>query len=198
MGDLMRQAFGLVVVFVALWAAGCSGSNVNRYTQAQLNAIETRVVDAGLDETFQAASNALFDAGYTISMSDRAGGIITGYQGKDNTAARIWVSPLIQDTRFIASIQMRSSGARTTDVRIKTSRNGEPYVNEKAINELWTLMQRQVLMKEPTAAGPIGNPGGSTSVSRASRPSASAERQLTGTARTSDEVDGAGWITGKP
>jgi hypothetical protein len=34
-------------------------------------------------------------------------------------------------------------------VRIKTSINNQPRIIEKAITELWTLMQRQVMMKEP-------------------------------------------------
>ena len=64
------------------------------YTQAQLNAFETREVGADLDETFRAASNALFDAGYTISMSDREGGVLTGTRAIDRSKARFWRLPL--------------------------------------------------------------------------------------------------------
>jgi hypothetical protein len=139
-----------VVVVSALGGCGTS-SNLSRYSQAQLNAIETRTVEASLAETFQAASNALFDAGYTIAMSDREGGLITGQRGDDKTAERFWISPYIQDTRFIISIQVREQSSSQTDARIKTSKNGEPYVDEEAIDQIWTLMQRQVLMKAPLA-----------------------------------------------
>lgn len=151
----MRMRIIAAVGLLLGWSVvlgGCgTSSNLHKYSQAQLNAIETRTVEASMHETFQAASNALFDAGYTIAMSDREGGIITGQRGKDNTAARVWVSPLISDTRFVISIQLREQAARQTDVRVKTSINGEPYVDEEAIDQIWTLMQRQVLMKEPLA-----------------------------------------------
>ena len=127
--------------------AGCA--TTPSYTQAQLNAIETREVDASMDETFSAATNALFDAGYTIAMSDRQGGILTGTRGKDNSSARVWVSPYITDTNFTMSIQVRENGPRLTTTRIKTSMNGEQVIDKKAIDQIWTLMQRQVLMKEP-------------------------------------------------
>ncbi len=141
----------LLVIFAALvcgvFVAGCA--TTPKYTQAQLNSIETREVDASMEETFSAATNALFDAGYTIAMSDRQGGILTGTRGKDNSSARMWVSSSIQDTRFAVSIQVRENGPRLTTTRIKTSMNGEQVVDKKAIDQIWTLMQRQVLMKEP-------------------------------------------------
>ncbi len=144
----MVRIAGIVLLGIIL--SGCTSTvNPNRFSQAQLNAIESRVVDATLEETYNAASGALFDAGYTIAMSDRAGGLITGNKGKDNSAARFWVSSMIQDTRFVISIQMRQSAPRQTDVRIKTSINGEPTIDKKAIDQIWTLMQRQVLMREP-------------------------------------------------
>jgi len=33
------------------------------------------------------------------------------------------------------------------------SRDGEPVVDEKAVDEFWRLMQRQVMMKEPPPQG---------------------------------------------
>lgn len=140
---------GLLLVAVNLVGCATSAHSPSRYTQAQLNAIETRDVDATFDETFSAASNALFDAGYTIAMSDRSAGLITGEAGKDNTAARFWVSPLIQDSRFRISMQVRQTAPKLCAVRVKTSSNGEPVVDKKAIDNIWTLMQRQVMMKAP-------------------------------------------------
>ncbi|MBN2272478.1 MAG: hypothetical protein JXN61_17835 [Sedimentisphaerales bacterium] len=136
-----------LVGLLCLSATGCS--TTPRYSQAQLNAIETREVEANLNETFNAASGALFDAGYTISMSDREAGLLTGTQGESKSAERFWISPYIQDTQFAVSIQVREIAEKRSSVRIKTSKNGEPRVNKKAIDAIWILMQRQVLMKEP-------------------------------------------------
>lgn len=127
--------------------SGCAGQPL--YSQAQLNAIETREVDATKGDTFDAAANALFDAGYTVAMSDRSAGLLTGQKSDSKAAERFWVSPYIEDTDFAISIQVREVSSQRCTVRIKTSVNGEPRVKEEAIDELWTLMQRQVLMKAP-------------------------------------------------
>jgi hypothetical protein len=162
---------GLVVACIV--GAGCGGGQ--KLTQAQLNAIETREVDATLEATFAAATGALFDAGYTVAMSDRQAGLLTGQKGKDRTMDRIMWSPSIADDRFTISISMRSIDASRTAVRIKTSVNGEPKVNKKAIDQIWTLMQRQVLMKEPLSGQQASAPAAtSTSSSGATPPHATA------------------------
>ncbi len=145
----MKVLVFAVIAGISAYIGACASQP--KYTQAQLNSIETREVDASFDETYSAAANAIFDAGYTIAMSDRASGLITGEAGKDNSSARIWVSPAIADSQFRISMQIRAIDGRRTSVRIKTSTNGEPVVDKKAIDKIWTLMQRQVLMKEPAA-----------------------------------------------
>ncbi len=130
---------------------GCASTP--KYSQSQLNAIETREVEASLDETFNAASSALFDAGYTISMSDRQAGLITGTQAVDRSAQRFWVSVYIEDTRYALSIQIREESPSLCAVRCKMSKNGQPYVDKEAIDQIWVLMQRQVLMKQPIEIG---------------------------------------------
>lgn len=137
-----------MVLGVAI-ALGCQ--TTPKYSQAQLNAIETREVDATFDATFNAAASALFDAGYTVAMSDRSAGLLTGSAGKDNSAARVWLSPYIADSRFVLSMQVRQLNPKLCAVRVKTSVNGEPRVDKAAIDHIWTLMQRQVLMKEPVS-----------------------------------------------
>lgn len=93
------------VIFVAVpLPSGCeSQHSTPNCTQAQLNAIESREFDANLDQTFAAASGALFDSGYIIAMSDRNAGLITGRKGKDRTLERVWIYPLIRDTEFAVS-----------------------------------------------------------------------------------------------
>ena len=144
----MRRCIGVSLIVACVMVGGCASSGP-KLTQAQITALETREIDASLSETFNAASSALFDAGYTISMSDREGGILTGTKSKDRSSERFWVSPYIRDTEFVVSIQMRESSSRRTTARVKTSVNGEPRVDKAAIDQLWVLMQRQVLMHEP-------------------------------------------------
>lgn len=144
---ISSTSYTVVLLVLPLLITGCQSSP--KYTQAQLNAIETRIVDADLDETFNAVSNALFDAGYTIKMSDRQAGLITGEKSKDMSSARFWWGSYIEDVDYAVSVHVRETGPKQCTVRIKTAVNGESKVNKDAIDQLWILMQRQVLMKEP-------------------------------------------------
>jgi len=138
-------------LLLLLLPAACSGpgKRPDRYSQAQLNAIETREVDASMDETYRAASGALFDAGYTILQSDRDAGLLTGEREVDRTAERIFISGWIKDTKYRMSIHVRETAPKRCDVRIKLSVNGQARVHKETVDEIWKLMQRQVLMKEP-------------------------------------------------
>jgi hypothetical protein len=154
----MHSVFPAAVMSLLL-LAGCASEPV--YTQAQLNAIETRSVEADFDETFDAASGALFDAGYIIAMSDREGGLITGTQTKQDTGwAAFWgTSPYYRSLAM--SIQIRTERSNRSLVRIKTQINGQTRVDQTAIEKIWVLMQRQVMM----SAAPLTDQGVSDSTS---------------------------------
>ena len=149
----MNSLLARTVCLVALVLAGCTLFSPPM-GQAQLNAIETREVDAGYDDTFNAATGALFDAGYIISMSDRQGGLVTGSKAIDRSRQRALGHAGAEDTHFAMSIMVRRASADRSSVRIKTSVNGQPRVDRKATDEIWVLMQRQVLMTAPLATAP--------------------------------------------
>ena len=145
------RAIAFTMLGLVLCVVGCSSRPT--LTQAQMNALENREVDASFKATFNAASNALFDAGYTVSMSDREGGLLSGTKSNNRRAERRWFGDqTIEDDHYTISIQVRETNESRCSVRVKTAVNGEPVTNKKAIDELWVLMQRQGLMKEPTTA----------------------------------------------
>lgn len=148
---MMNTSYAPLFGLVVLLCAGCAVQP--RYTQAQLNAIETREVDASFDETYKAAASALFDAGYIIAMSDRPAGLVTGQKKNSRAAQRFWISPYIEDVQYQLSIQVIEIEPQRCTVRVKTAVNGESRVQKKAIDQIWLLMQRQVLMN---AALPFG------------------------------------------
>jgi hypothetical protein len=131
------------------FAACGTSSNMSKYTQAQITALTTRTVDASYDDTFRAATDALFDGGYTVSQSDHAGGTVSGYKRDDKSAERFWINPYIQDTDFRMSVLVRDRSPVETSVRISMAVNGEPYINEEAVDNFWQLMRRQVLIQAP-------------------------------------------------
>lgn len=141
------RALLCAVMTACVCLGGCRSEP--RYSQAQLNALETREIDAPLAETFTAASNAMFDAGYTIAMSDRAGGLLTGTKRHDRKRDEMFVKKSNRWVDYTLSVQVRRLEPKVSAVRVKTAINGEPRVDLAAIDEFWVLMQRQVLMHEP-------------------------------------------------
>ena len=143
------------VVLLLPLVAGCfaPGKTPQRFTQAQLNAIETREVEAGLDRTFDAAVSALLDAGYTIVHSDKHAGILTGARMIDRTAQRVFISSSIRDAQYTLTLLIKGLGPKRSSARIKLAYNGEARVDKETIDRVWVLMQRQVLMNDPPAIG---------------------------------------------
>jgi hypothetical protein len=142
-----------VILILIPLAAGCfaPGRAPDRFSQAQLNAIETREVDADVDRTFEAGTDALLDAGYTIVHSDKNAGILTGARVIDRTVQRIFISSMISDSQYTLTLLVKRLGPVRSSARIKLAHNGEARVDKKAIDDIWVLMQRQVLMNEPPA-----------------------------------------------
>jgi len=153
----MNKFQAILFIFLGIAVAfGCGGvtSNIDKFTQAQLTALTTRQVDATYEETYHAALDALFDSGFTVEESDHAGGIITGVLRDDRSTERMLLSRHIEDSEFRMSVLIRGRGSNLTSVRLSSSVNGEPYVDEKAIDRFWTMMKRQVLIQAPA---PIDN-----------------------------------------
>ncbi len=148
----MRRVTSLLCCVIVMGLTGCLWSRGPHLSQAQLNALETREVDADFVATFNAASGAMFDAGYIVTMSDRQAGLLTGTKSIDRSRQRRWGNPQAEDTDFAISIMIRETSPRRSSVRVKTSINGQSRVNKKAIDQVWVLMQRQVLMTAPLAA----------------------------------------------
>ena len=149
----MRACLVLLLMTVtAILAQGCVSEP--EYTQAQLTAIETRQVDADMDATFRAASSALFDSGYTIAMSDRTGGLLTGTCAKMDQEAYWFGTSRTPIGTYTISMQMIPDGAQRTNVPIKTAVNRIAVVQKAEIDRIWVLMQRQVMMNEPLKPAP--------------------------------------------
>ncbi|MHC4548165.1 MAG: hotdog family protein [Planctomycetota bacterium] len=138
------------LLLLGLAAAGCTtGRPSSHYTPAQLAAIETREVNAGFDATFRAAAEALFDAGYTVALSDRKGGLLTGSRRTQPGEGTVAWSPVFRGDLVHVSVLVRQVAPERCTVRLKLSVKGQARVHERMIDRLWVLMQRQVLMKEP-------------------------------------------------
>lgn len=151
----MRHSIFLwVVLFAGL--SGCGwllGGNQQQVGQAQIKNFETRTIDAKFDDVYAAATEALFDLGYQIKHSEKASGLIVGEQQQNYTES-VYLGKGVWDRRdkktvYDITLLIKPDGKKQTNVRIKTSINGEPRLNKDAIDKVWVYIDRQVLMETP-------------------------------------------------
>lgn len=154
---------------LGLFLAGCAE---RRLTATQMDALQVRLVEASPERTYVAATSALLDAGYVIRVSDGEAGLLTGEKRVDtpvatNVAVIVLSTVLtlghgatdVPPSYHAVSIQVLPGTSGRSSVRVRPFLNGQPAgcdtpdaEGRKTIDELWNLMQRQVLMKEPAHA----------------------------------------------
>jgi hypothetical protein len=144
---------------------GCQAEGL--LTQTQMDALQVRLVEAPPDRAFAAASSALMDAGYRLKLSDSNVGIMTGEMRQDpsygaDVAAVLLASlggtpMMLQPKLHAVAIQVLPASNGRSQVRIRPFLNGwaracteKDSEGRAVIEQLWTLMQRQLLMKEPS------------------------------------------------
>jgi hypothetical protein len=144
----------------ALLIAGCEAAP---RTRVELDATQEREVEAAPDRAYSAASGAVMDAGYTMDVSDADGGLLSGHKLFEHSIAlKVAVAIMTRGSGTVppdlltVCIQVRDIGNGRSAVRAQTYLNGSAELDHKAIDDLWVLMQRQVLMKELPRAGPPG------------------------------------------
>lgn len=153
--------FSLIVI------ALCGCETTQPMTATQMDALQVREVEVPADRAFAAASSALFDAGYQIHVSDAEAGLLTAERREDPSVAvnatLVVLTAILtrgagaQDKPpdyYAICIEVLPRGETHSDVRIRPFLNGEVQSADnpnarKTVQEIWTLMQRQVLMKEP-------------------------------------------------
>lgn len=118
----------LVLIVVSALAAGLGGCVADqKYSQTELNALESREFDADFDRTFDAAIGTMFDLGFSIRASDKRAGFIQA------GAVQMKVDP---------------TGSRRTSVRVSTSSFGQVRVNKELIDRILTRIDQRLTASE--------------------------------------------------
>lgn len=143
----------ILLCLVLLPACGWLVSGNQQVGQAELKNFETRSVDATFDDVYAAATEALFDLGYQIRHSEKASGLIVGEQHQ-NYSETVYLGKGIWDKRdkqhvYEITLLIKPESKKATNVRIKTSLDGQPRLNKDAVDKVWVYIDRQVLMESP-------------------------------------------------
>jgi hypothetical protein len=119
-------AVGLMLV-VAGAAPGCNAPD-KKYSQTELNALQTREFDYPFDVTFDAVVGSLFDLGYTVYSSDKRAGLLSAGQGHGEGA----------------QIKVDQLAPKRTSVRVSTLSGGQTHVNKAKIDEFLNTVDRRL------------------------------------------------------
>lgn len=155
----MKWAFAALV---GVLCASCASTTT--MTQTQLDALESRELEAPADRAFDAASHALVEAGYSIQLTDRDAGVLTGSkQHEPGIAPRVgvaiasvvltmghgmlWLPP----TEHGVCVQVLPLSGSRSGVRVCVYRDDVAISDPAVVDQVWTLMQRRAL--GPSVAG---------------------------------------------
>lgn len=149
-----RIAPALALGLPAAVLPACAGPD-KQYTQTELSTLQSREFDASYEATYNAAVNALFDAGYVIRSSDKDAGFVA--------ASRMGGSAWSGYHYYGVQVKIDAAGRRTS-VRISTTDGGgQQKVDKEPIDELLNLIERRLVgdLTSPSPPGTAPPPGGS-------------------------------------
>jgi hypothetical protein len=126
---------GLMAVVALAGAWGCNAPD-KKYSQTELNALQTREFEYPYDATFDATVGAAFDLGYTVFGSDKRAGLLR-VGGPHGGGAQIKLDQL---------------GPRRTSVRVSTLSGGQAHVDKGRIDEFLNTVDRRLNMGAPGRA----------------------------------------------
>src|ERR1041385_6471703 len=106
MAPMMKPlALSVALALLASLKPGCQVDQ--KYSQTELNALQTREFDAPYDRAFDAAVGSLFDLGYTVLTSDKRGGLLRA-----------------AGNRGSVQVKLDQLGAGRTSIRVSTLEHG--------------------------------------------------------------------------
>jgi hypothetical protein len=156
-----RALFALAMLLPAALAACAASPRPIDLSPTQMEALQVRQIEVPTDRAFSAASGALVDAGYHILVSDADAGVLTAELRQDpavaaNVATVIGVAVLtlghmyydLPPTYHALCLQVLPDGSARSRVRIRSFVNAQGDHDPGKVEQIWTLMQRQVLMRE--------------------------------------------------
>ncbi|MHC5016322.1 MAG: hypothetical protein ACYTGY_19530 [Planctomycetota bacterium] len=126
MQTLCIQTLLTALGVAALLTVGCTTDT--RYSQAQLDALQTRQLDVPADRAYAGVIGALLEQRYQIAESDMEGGLLV--------ATSIYGDAWSGDYRSMVQIAVQATGPSTSRVRISTSSGGQTRVDKEKIARL--------------------------------------------------------------
>jgi hypothetical protein len=124
---MQHRIVGLLLSGLLVGSIAACAAPDTKYSQTELNALQTREYDYSFDQTFDATVGALFDLGYTVHTSDKRAGLLGAFGQQGGIQVKI-----------------DQAGSRRTSVRVSTISHGQTRVDKARIDELQTAIDRRL------------------------------------------------------
>ena len=144
----MTAPRAILFVLTAAAAAGCAASRPN-LTTAQLDAIQTRQIDAPPDVAFRAAAGVMLDRGMMITLSDGGAGLIGARAWMDAPQSHAQNAPdsPYATTQVVAWV--RPSAAGHSLLRVQFGRGGLTAADAEVVSRFAEDVARRTLVAAP-------------------------------------------------
>jgi len=142
MKSIMPLSFYLAVVM--LWMTGCA--TTNRLTQSEIKFLQTRQIDRPFHQTYDAALNAMFGLGYSLTHTDKQSGIISGQWGDYGKQAMMTADERKKNPVRKVTLMVRPKGRDQTQLRMKMLIDEQPKLDRKLVTQLWIRIEREAML----------------------------------------------------
>jgi len=137
-----RFCFTQLVLFGAcMLAPGCASTN-----QANIKFLETRELDMPYSAAYDAALNAVFSMGLSITHTDKGSGVISAQSGDHAQRATMGAIARAFHPVKKVTLMVRPRSDAITQLRMKVLINEEQQLDRKLMTEIWQRIEREAML----------------------------------------------------
>ena len=125
------------------FTTGCAS---NKLTQSEIKYLQTRQIDRPFHQTYDAALNAMFGLGYSITHTDKQSGIIAAQLGDYGHQSMMSAKEREENPVQKVTLMVRPHGRDQTVLRMKLLINELPKQDPKIVTALWMRIEREAML----------------------------------------------------
>jgi hypothetical protein len=117
--------------------------------QAELKFLETRELGIPYSPAYDAALNAVFSMGLTITHTDKGSGVISAQSGDHAQRATMSAKQRKEHPVKKVTLMVRPRTDRTTQLRMKVLINEEQQLDRTLMTQIWQRIEREAMLDAP-------------------------------------------------
>ncbi len=125
-----------------LLLAGCASTP----NQSELKFLETRQMGIPYSPAYDAALNAVFSMGLTITHTDKGSGVISAQSGDHAQRATMSAKQREEHPVKKVTLMLRPRNDRTTQLRMKVLINEEQQLDRTLMTQIWQRIAREAML----------------------------------------------------